>query len=166
MLILGIDPGYDRLGVALVKKEGGKEELVFSDCFLSDKKKALSERLLEIGNELEKLIKEHKPDAIATEKLYFTVNQKTAMSVAEARGVISYLGAKHHIPLTEYTPPEIKLTVTGYGNANKKQVAEMVPRLIKISKSIKYDDEYDAIAIALTHLAIRPSTSKKSLSPN
>ena len=155
MLVLGIDPGYDRLGVALVKKDGGKEELVFSDCFLSSPKDTLGERLLSVGNELEKLIKEHKPDTVATEKLYFTVNQKTAMSVAEARGVISYLSAKHKIPLFEYTPPEIKLTVTGYGNANKKQVAEMIPRLIKISKGIKYDDEYDAIAIALTHLAMK-----------
>ncbi|MFA6476331.1 MAG: crossover junction endodeoxyribonuclease RuvC [Candidatus Paceibacterota bacterium] len=165
MLVLGIDPGYDRLGVALVKKDGGKEELIFSDCFLSSPKDALGERLLSIGNKLEKLIKEYKPDAVATEKLYFTVNQKTAMAVAEARGVISYLSAKHKISLTEYTPPEIKLTVTGYGNANKKQVAEMVPRLIKISKRIKYDDEYDAIAIALTHLAIHPAKGKV-LSPN
>ncbi len=154
MLVLGIDPGYDRLGVALIKKDNGKEELVFSACFLSSNKDCLGERLLSVGSELEKLIKEYKPDTVATEKLYFTVNQKTAMAVAEARGVISYLSAKHHIPLFEYTPPEIKLTVTGYGNANKKQVAEMVPRLIKISKEVKYDDEYDAIAIALTHLAI------------
>lgn len=161
MFVLGIDPGYDRLGVAIVKKEGGKEELIFSDCFLSDKKNTLGERLLEIGNELENLIKKYRPEATATEKLYFTVNQKTAMAVAEARGVISYLSAKHKIPLFEYTPPEIKLTVTGYGNANKKQVAEMIPRLIKISKSIKYDDEYDAVAIALTHLA-----RTNSLSPN
>lgn len=164
MLILGIDPGYDRLGVALVKKDGGKEKLIFSDCFLSDNKKTLAERLLEVGNQLEKLIKEYRPAMVATEKLYFTVNQKTALAVAEARGVISYLSAKHKIPLFEYTPPEIKLTVTGYGNANKKQVAEMVPRLIKISKTVKYDDEYDAIAIALTHLAIS-KFNQTSLSP-
>ncbi len=165
MLILGIDPGYDRLGVALVKKDGGKEELVFSDCFISSNKDTLGERLLVVGNKLEKLIKEYKPDSIATEKLYFTVNQKTALSVAEARGVISYLCAKHKLPLTEYTPPQIKLTVTGYGNANKKQIAEMIPRLIKISKEVRYDDEYDAIAIALTHLAINP-TKTQNLSPN
>lgn len=164
MLILGIDPGYDRLGVALVRKDCGKEELVFSDCFLSSNKETLGERLLTIGNKLEELIKGYRPDSIATEKLYFTVNQKTALSVAEARGVISYLSAKHKTPLTEYTPPQIKLTVTGYGNANKKQIAEMIPRLVKISKKIKYDDEYDAIAIALTHLAVGkmnyPQTSR------
>ena len=154
MIVLGIDPGYDRLGVALVKKDSGKEELIFSDCFVSSSKDTLGDRLLTVGNELEKLIKNYQPDFVATEKLYFTVNQKTALSVAEARGVISYLCAKHRSPLTEYTPPQIKLTVTGYGNANKKQIAEMIPRLIKISKEVKYDDEYDAIAIALTHLAM------------
>lgn len=167
MLVLGIDPGYDRLGVAIIKKDSGKEEYIFSDCFLSDKKDSLGDRLLDIGDRLEKLIKDRKPDFVATEKLYFTVNQKTAMAVAEARGVISYLSAKHKIPLFEYTPPEIKLTVTGYGNANKKQVAEMVPRLLKISKEVKYDDEYDAIAIALTHLAMGginyPQTSRQKV---
>jgi crossover junction endodeoxyribonuclease RuvC len=157
MLILGIDPGYDRLGVALVKKEKGQEELIFSDCFLSSNKDSLGERLLMVGDKLEKVIKDYRPDNVATEKLYFTANQKTAMAVAEARGVISYLSAKYKIPLFEYAPPEIKLTVTGYGNANKKQVAEMIPRLIKVDKDVKYDDEYDAIAIALTHLAIRPN---------
>jgi len=153
---MGIDPGYDRLGVALIKKEGGKEELLFSDCFTSNSKQKLGERLLKIGTELEKLIKKYKPDTAVTEKLYFTVNQKTAMAVAEARGMISYLCAKNNIPLFEYTPPEIKMTVTGYGNANKKQISEMVPKLIKITKKIKYDDEFDAIAIALTHIAISP----------
>ncbi|HRZ30197.1 MAG TPA: crossover junction endodeoxyribonuclease RuvC [Candidatus Paceibacterota bacterium] len=161
MLILGIDPGYDRLGVALIKKEKGKEELVYSDCFLSSKKDTLGERLLMVGDKLEKVIKDYKPDSVATEKLYFTVNQKTAMAVAEARGVISYLSAKYKIPLFEYTPPEIKLTVTGYGNANKKQVTEMVPRLINMTKEVKYDDEYDAVAIALTHLAIHPNRGEK-----
>lgn len=160
MLVLGIDPGYDRLGIALIKKEKGKEELIFSDCFTSSTKETLGQRLLNVGDKLEKIIQEYQPDTVATEKLFFTVNQKTALKVAESRGVISYLCAKHKLPLTEYTPGEIKLTVTGYGNANKKQIAEMVPRLIKINKEIKLDDEYDAIAIALTHLAIYPQTNK------
>lgn len=157
MLVLGIDPGYDRLGVAILEKENDKEVLIFSDCFTSSPKETLGQRLLAVGTELEKLIKKQKPDLAVTEKLYFTANQKTAISVAEARGMISYLCAKYKIPLFEYTPPEIKMTVTGYGNANKKQIEEMVPRLIKITKKIKYDDEYDAIAIALTHLAITPN---------
>lgn len=157
MLILGIDPGYDRLGVALVKKKKGQEELIFSDCFISSSKDSLGERLLTVGDKLEKIIKDYQPDSLATEKLFFSVNQKTALSVAEARGVVSYLSAKHKLNLSEYTPQQIKQTVTGYGNANKKQIAEMIPRLIKITKEVKYDDEYDAIAIALTHLAIHPN---------
>jgi len=161
-IILGIDPGYDRLGVALIKKESGlpaqagKEELLFSDCFTSSPKQKLGERLLKVGAELEKLIKKHEIDCAATEKLFFSVNQKTALAVAEARGLISYLCAKHQLPLFEYTPAEIKMTIAGYGNANKKQISEMVPRLITIAKKIKFDDEFDAIAIALTHLAIAP----------
>lgn len=154
---MGIDPGYDRLGVALIKKDRGKEELIDSACFTSNPKQKLGERLLKVGTELEKLIKKYQPNVVATEKLYFTVNQKTAMAVAEARGVISYLCAKNNVPLFEYTPSEIKITVTGYGQANKKQISEMVPKLININKKIKYDDEFDAIAIALTHIAISPN---------
>lgn len=156
MLILGIDPGYDRLGVALVEKNSlGKETLIFSDCFVSNRDNPLSQRLLELGNRLEYLIKEYSPQEIATEKLFFSVNQKTALQVAEARGLISYLSAKNNLPIYEYSPADIKMTVCGFGNANKKQIAEMVPRLIKIDKIIQFDDEYDAIAIALTHLAVR-----------
>ena len=156
MIILGIDPGYDRLGVALIKKEpGGKEELVLSDCFVSNRKNDLSKRLLELGNRLENLIKEYKPDELALEKLFFSVNQKTALQVAEAKGLVSYLAGKYNLTVYEYSPAEIKMTITGSGNANKNQVSEMVPRLIKISKKVDFDDEYDAIAIALTHLAIK-----------
>lgn len=156
MVILGIDPGYERLGLAVVKQERGETKLLYSDCFLTDKKVIFGERLLSLGNEVEMVIKKWTPDLAATEKLFFTVNQKTAMKVSEARGVINYLCTKYKIPIAEYTPLEIKTCVTGYGSADKKQITSMIPRLIEINKEIKHDDEYDAIGVALTHLARAP----------
>lgn len=153
MIVLGIDPGYDRLGLAVVKQEAGRLELLYSDCFITDKKEIFNKRLLAIGNEVEEVLLKYKPEVLVIEKLFFTVNRKTAMAVAETRGLITYLGAKHNLLIAEYTPLEIKTTITGYGLADKKQITEMIPRLIKINKTIKYDDEYDAIGIALTHLA-------------
>lgn len=155
MIVLGIDPGYDRCGLALISKSAQGPELIDSFCLVTNKKDTFSQRLLSIGNQLEKIIKDNKPDELAMEKLFFSVNQKTALQVAEVRGLISYLGAKHGLPLYEYGPGEIKLTITGYGKANKNQIALMLPRLIKIKKDISLDDEFDAIAIALAHLAIK-----------
>jgi crossover junction endodeoxyribonuclease RuvC len=163
MIVLGVDPGYDRLGLAIVKQESGKLALLYSDCFTTDKKTIFSERLLTIGNEVEKVLKDWKPNMVASEKLFFTVNQKTAMNVAEARGIITYLAAKHGLPLSEYTPLEIKTCITGYGSADKKQMIGMIPKLVKINKPIKHDDEYDAIGVALTHLARAPLASLSTL---
>ena len=110
-------------------------------------------RLKNIGQELEIIIKKYKPKALSIEKLYFTTNQKTAMNVAEARGTIIYICAKNNLQIYEYTPPQIKIAVTGYGKASKEMVMSMVPKLINIKKEIKSDDEIDAIAIGLTCLA-------------
>jgi crossover junction endodeoxyribonuclease RuvC len=156
MIVLGVDPGYDRLGLAIIKQENGKQELLYSDCFITNKKDAFSARLLNLGLEVEKVLRDWKPEVVAIEKLFFTVNQKTAMAVAEARGVITYLCAKNKLTLAEYTPLEIKMCITGYGSADKKQMIEMIPRLIKIKEKIKHDDEYDAIGVALTYLARSP----------
>lgn len=153
MIVLGVDPGYDRLGLAVIRQENGKQELLYSDCFVTDKKMMFGERLLALGNEVENIFIDWKPEVVAIEKLFFTTNQKTAMGVAETRGMILYLATKHNLKIFEYTPPEIKTCVTGYGSASKKQVSEMIPRLLKIKKGIRYDDEYDAIGIALTCLA-------------
>ncbi|OJI08654.1 MAG: crossover junction endodeoxyribonuclease RuvC [Candidatus Vogelbacteria bacterium CG10_big_fil_rev_8_21_14_0_10_49_38] len=155
-IVLGIDPGYDRLGVALIKKDGHQEELIYSDCFLSNKKAPLSKRLFSLGDQVEKMIKTWQPTEVAMEKLYFTVNQKTALAVAESRGMISYLCARYNLPLSEYTPTEIKLTIAGYGRADKKQINEMIKLLLKKPLSPKFDDEMDAIAIALTSVAKTP----------
>jgi len=154
MRVLAIDPGYERLGIAVVeKKAGGKEVLIFSECFQTPKKLEFVGRLHMIGVELRKIIKEYSPQAVAIESLFFTNNQKTAMHVAEIRGVIMYEAMNNKLEFAEYTPGQIKNAVTGDGRADKKQIFSMVTKLIKIEKKIDFDDEYDAIAIGITFLA-------------
>ena len=154
MRILAIDPGYERLGIAVIEKTSNhKELLVYSHCFKTKAFLPFNERLLAIGGEIERIIKKYKPEALAIEKLYFTTNQKTAMGVAEARGAIVYLATKHKLKFFEYTPPEIKIAVTGYGKSDKKMIMDMVPKLIKIEGLIQSDDELDAVAIGITCFA-------------
>lgn len=150
MIILGIDPGFDKMGCAVLKKSARAEELIYSTCLFSNKKNSHEKRLLSIGKDLEKIIKKYKPDILAVEKLFFAKNQKTAIKVAEARGMILYLAAVKNIKILEFTPLEIKMALTGYGRAEKGQVKEMVKTILKLKKDIKSDDEIDAIACAIT----------------
>lgn len=152
MRVLGIDPGYERLGVAVVEKNG-KERLIYSDCIVTPSKANFEKRLFIIGKEIKRVIKKYEPDALAIERGFFNTNQKTAMGVSEARGVVVYESASKKIPVFNYAPLQIKIAVTGYGKSDKKQVAEMIKRLIEVKKEIKYDDEFDAIAVCITHLA-------------
>jgi len=167
MKILGIDPGFGRVGVAVVEKlspeigslgpsdpiSGAREVLLYSGCIETNKDDSAADRINEITNTIGDVIKEYKPDHLAIEKLFFTNNQKTAMAVSEARGAIIDKANHLGLEIFEYTPLQIKVAVTGFGKASKKQVAEMTERLIKISKKPEHDDEYDAIATALTHCA-------------
>ncbi len=153
MKILAIDPGYDRLGIAVLEKQNGKEIALFSACVVTDKKQTASERLAYIGGEIKKAIVVWKPEALATETLFLFSNQKTAFRVAEARGVILYEAARAGLPVFEYTPLQIKIAVTGYGRSDKAQVTDMVKKLVALSHKKRFDDEYDAIAIGLTFLA-------------
>jgi crossover junction endodeoxyribonuclease RuvC len=155
MRIISIDPGYERLGLAIIEKEKNqKEVLLYSECFKTSAKLPHHERLALIGSKIYETIKEWRPEQLATEKLFFSGNQKTAMLVAEARGVILYVGATLGLPIFEYRPNEIKIAITGYGKSEKKQIIDMVKKLIKVNTKTNSDDEFDAIAIGLTHLAI------------
>ena len=155
MILLSIDPGFERVGIAVIKRESKqKDVLVFSECFKTQAKIPFHLRLTHIGTEIESVIKKYKPIALAIEKLYFEKNQKTAMGVSEARGVIVYSASRNGLDIFEYTPPQIKVAVTGYGKADKQMVMSMVPKLIHIEKQIHSDDELDAIAIGLTCLAM------------
>ncbi len=154
MRIIAIDPGYERLGIAIVEKErASKETLVFSECFKTDKSLTQSERLGLVAAEVERVIAEFAPGALCLETLFFSGNQKTATKVAEVRGVLLSLAAKNGLKVYEYGPGQVKVAVTGYGKSDKKQVISMIPRLIRIEKDIEYDDEYDAIAVGLTCFA-------------
>ena len=152
--ILGIDPGFDRLGICVLDKEGTKENLVTSLCVVTSRKDNFEERLLVLASDLEKMLKKYKPDHLAIETLFVTKNQKTAMLVASVRGVIIYLCKKNGLSIFEYSPPQIKSAVTGYGHAKKEDISFMVSKILKMSiKKGQLDDEIDAIAIALTHSA-------------
>lgn len=152
MKILAIDPGYERVGIAVIEKieSEKKEKLIYSDCFKTSAKIPFKERLFLIGNEIKKIINNFNPDYFAIEKLFFTTNQKTAMAVSEARGVIIYEATIKKIPIFEYTPLQIKIAITGYGKATKNQIIEMTKKLILTPEKARKDDEFDAIAIGLT----------------
>ncbi len=153
MKILAIDPGYDRLGVAVMETIDQQEKLLYSACLTTDKKTAVPERLWELGKQLEDLLTEHQPDQVALETLFFNKNQKTALAVAEARGMIVYLAKKHGCVVKQFGPSEIKVAVTGYGSSDKRAVTDMLRRLVKNLPDKALDDEYDAIAVAVTALA-------------
>ena len=153
MRVLAIDPGFGRCGVAVLEKESGKETWIYSDCIETAAKTPFEERLGAVADECERLIVKFKPDALAMERLFFNSNQKTAMQVAEVRGAILHRAISAHLPVSEYTPGQIKSATTGSGRADKKQITQMIHMLLKIDKAIKYDDEYDAIAVGVTHLA-------------
>lgn len=154
--IIGIDPGFDRLGVCVLDKEGTKETLVYSTCITTFKKDAFEKRLVAIGEQLESIVQKYSPSELAIETIFFTNNQKTVITVAEVRGICIYLTYKHGVLLFEYSPPQIKLAIAGHGKASKEDIAMMVPKILKQPLLIgTLDDEIDAIAIALTHSANR-----------
>ena len=153
MRILGIDPGFERLGIAILERSGGKESVLFSECFKTSSKLEFSERLKLLGAEVKSVIKKWKPEVLAIETLFLNTNQKTAMHVAEARGVVLYEAVCAGLKIFEATPLQIKIAVTGYGRSDKTQVMKMLPMLVKIGGEKKLDDEMDAIAIALTGFA-------------
>jgi crossover junction endodeoxyribonuclease RuvC len=154
MRILSIDPGYERLGIAILdKNRGQKETLVFSDCIKTSPKENFEDRLTQIGLLVEKYIEEYKPEALSIENLFISNNQKTAMRVAEVRGTLIYICRKNKLSIKEFTPLQVKLAVTGDGKSSKDQVIKMVKLLIQNTKSNAIDDEYDAIAIGLAYFA-------------
>lgn len=151
--VLAIDPGFDRVGAAIVIRENHKEKLLFSECIVTNKKDPHATRLLFIGKEIARLIKDWQPEALAIEKLFFNQSTTSALGVAEARGVIIYEAARAGLSIYEYSPQEIKIATTGYGKASKDQVEEMSLRLLGIKQAPRFDDEADAIALGITHLA-------------
>lgn len=153
MIVIAVDPGYDRVGVAVVEKENGKESVLFSECFTTNKADTINVRIMTIGQRLAVLMDKYKPDFFAIEGLFFSKNTKTALNVAEARGVMIFQALQYDLPVYEYTPNQIKVAVAGHGGASKKDIFFMVSHLVNIDDRKRIDDELDAIAIGLTFLA-------------
>lgn len=150
MRILGIDPGTHILGYAFLEKRlRGLRAIDFGVIETSREEVSAGERLLEIHHGIEKLFARHNPECVALERLFFFKNQKTVMSVAGVRGVVLLTAALHGIPSEEYTPLEVKMSVTGDGRADKKQVQKMVRLILELDETPEPDDAADALAIAI-----------------
>lgn len=153
MIILGIDPGTARLGFGIIKKRGEGFVCIKSGTIFPKAKK-LPERLAEINKELALLIKKYKPGLVGVEKVYFSKNQKTALDVAHARGVVLLRAAENGIPCLEIAPTEVKLAIAGDGRASKKSVAKMAGHLLNIKAEGILDDTTDALAVAIVAEAL------------
>lgn len=151
MRIIGIDPGTGILGFGVVDAKNGKSTLVTAGVIRTPAHTPLDERLEEIFDGLTEIIAETKPDIMSIEHLFFARNVTTAMSVSHARGVAMLAGRKARLPIAEYTPMQIKQTLTGYGKADKKQMQEMVRMQLNLKEVPKPDDAADALAAAITH---------------
>lgn len=149
MRIIGIDPGTGILGFGVIDVNGGKVKMVDAGVIKTPVKQADSDRLETIYDELHEIIKANKPTVMSVEKLFFSQNVTTAMSVAQARGIVLLCGKQHKLELHEYTPQQIKQALTGYGKADKKQVQEMVRMLLNLKDIPKPDDAADALAAAI-----------------
>lgn len=150
MIILGIDPGLERIGYGVVSREGSKLSAM-SYGLIQTPKIALPDRVRIAHEEILKIIEAHQPDAIATERLLFTVNKTNGLDVAKALGVILLATSEKGIPWCEYSPPEVKQSVVGYGSADKRQIQFMVSKLLGLQTAPKPDDVADALAVAITH---------------
>lgn len=149
--ILGIDPGVATVGFGVIKSSGSKQQLVRYGIISTPAGQRLSERLQQIYHDMLELIDIFQPDAISVEELFFNNNITTGISVAHGRGVVLLAGQEKGIPMFEYTPLQVKKAITGYGRANKKQMMEMVRRLLNMSEVAKPDDAADALALAICH---------------
>jgi len=152
MLVLGIDPGTATTGFGLVKYERGREILVRYGVIKTSPDMDMPQRLVKINREYNDLLDEHHPDAVAIEQIFHHKNAKTVITVAQSRGVLLMTAAAREIEIAEYTPLQVKQAVTGFGNADKRQVQIMVQKILAIDKIPKPDDAADALAIALCHL--------------
>jgi len=164
MKIIAIDPGYERLGIAVLEKtlekslpDSRREKLIFSECFQTSKDLSHPERIFLVVSEIEKIIKKYNPEALALETLFFAKNAKTALKVAEVRGAILSQALRDKLSVLELSPGEIKIAVCGNGAADKKSVIKMVQIILNLPKEKKFDDEYDAIAIGLAYFALEKS---------
>ncbi len=163
MRVLGIDPGIGRLGWGIVDVNSGKLRAEDYGCIETEPNSDTSKRLLEISIELSRIFKKHKPDVMAIEELFFGANSKTALVVGQARGVVFLISAQNKIPISVYTPLQVKMALTGYGRADKNQISQMVKIVLKLEKIPKLDDTSDALAVAVSHALSSKMNSQTKL---
>ncbi len=151
MTVIGIDPGYAIVGYGVLRYENNRFTPLDYGAITTTAGMDFNDRLLFIYNEMTLLLRKHAPEAMAIEKLFFNTNQKTAIDVAQARGVILLAARQNNVEINEYTPLQVKQSVVGYGRAEKKQVQEMTRIILGFPKVIKPDDTADALAMAICH---------------
>ncbi len=151
MIILGIDPGIGKVGWGVIKDESGKQIALEYGCCETSSKMNLEDRLTKIYDFILKLIEKFTPEVLAIEQLYFAANSKTALIVGQARGVILLAASKSKLPTDSYTPLQVKQALTGYGQAKKNQIQQMVKSILNLKTPLTQDDAADALAIAITH---------------
>lgn len=151
MRILGIDPGYATIGYGIVEYDNFRFKTIAYGAVTTTPEKTFPERLCDIYNDITTLVNMYNPDCLSIEKLYFNTNTTTAIDVAQARGVILLAAQKNSIDIFEYTPLQVKQSITGYGRAEKHQVMEMVKNLLQLNSIPKPDDTADALALAICH---------------
>ena len=151
MRILGIDPGIARTGWGIIEVQRAKCKGQNYACIETSASLRSEQRLKSIYDSVINIIKEHKPNVLAVEELFFNTNAKTAFVVGQARGVVLLAASKSNIPVAIYTPLQVKIAVTGYGRAKKSQIGQMVKTILKLEKIPKPDDTSDALAVAITH---------------
>ena len=161
-LIMGVDPGLTRCGVGVVEELPRRGvAFVFGDTIRADKELSLEVRIQFVANEIERLILEYKPEAIALERVFAQANLRSVMGVAQISGVVLYLAARHQIPIHMHTPSEVKAAVTGHGRAAQPQIASAVQKILKLAAPPTPADTADALAIAITQ-SWRPSTGESA----
>ncbi len=161
MRIIGIDPGYAIIGYGIIDYKDSKFSTVNFGAVTTKAKTPFTSRLEIIYKDISKLLDTFKPDALSLEKLFFNTNTTTAIDVAQARGVILLAAQLHGVQVFEYTPLQVKQSVTGYGRAEKSQIMEMTRRLLRLEKMPKPDDTADALALAVCHAYVGGSSLNK-----
>ena len=151
MIIIGVDPGYAIVGLGVIEYRGNKFRMLEYNAITTEAGEKTTDRLKYIYDGMNYFIKKYNPDAIAIEELFFNSNQKTAIKVAQARGVILLSAVNNGVPVYEYTPLQVKQAVTGYGRADKNQIQTMVKMMLHLDKIPKPDDAADGLALAICH---------------
>jgi len=149
--ILGLDPGTATTGYGVVDRAGSTPKMIDYGAILTSPRETAPDRLLDVYNQLNKIIDDYSPDVIVMERLFFAKNQTTAIAVGKACGVMQFAAAQRGIPVVEYTPMEVKQAVVGYGGAEKKQIQYMIQRILNLKEVPKPDDAADALALCVCH---------------